>query len=658
MTALGPVAQDQSSLLLAEGTRLVHIGAHKTGTTALQAAMWGARDAMHDQGVRYAGRYRNPASAVRAVTGQESLYSDKPPPMREWRSLVHEIANAREPRLVVSSEYFAYADAAAIRRIAADLDASRLHIVVTLRPLARVIPSMWQQSVQGGQRMPLERWLHHLFPEPPATSSAPFWNLGRHDELITRWAEVVGVDRVTAVVVDPRDHTFSLRVFERMLGLREGTLELVHDRTNRSLTLSEAESVRAFNIRFKQAGLSRALHARVMRFGAAQHLKLREPGDDEAGIHLPAWSLERVAQVSAKVTDRIAASGVRVVGDLSDLTVPDLGPARASPDPGAAHTGASEPVQASPAIAASLAMGVLIASGATRHRAGAGGKLEADASSIPSWLMLGTIGNRMLAAGLALVKDVRGRLHRAGVRRSSDLRSRDSVHAGGGARYGRARPRDITGQRRMEPQRRPRPAPAARGDLAPPHRTPEDRHDRAPGRISRGTLRRGAQGVHTPAAVATRSPRSRRSSASRGSTGRGPPADLELAQARQRDAALGCRAGRPQQRVLRRRAARDDPDRRGRPGRRSWVHVVVTLRPLARILTSQWQQYVQSNLRISFDDWLDAMFNKEPGRITPVLLVPPSPRSTDRALGGCRGLRPDDGRRPRRERPRLRPARV
>ena len=76
-------ALDPDPLLLAEGTRLVHIGPSKTGTSALQAALWGARASMREQGVHHAGPYRNPVSAVRAVTGQATSYSDKPPPMRD-----------------------------------------------------------------------------------------------------------------------------------------------------------------------------------------------------------------------------------------------------------------------------------------------------------------------------------------------------------------------------------------------------------------------------------------------------------------------------------------------------------------------------------------------------------------------------------------------
>jgi len=105
------------ALLLPAGTRLVHIGPSKTGTTSLQAALWAGREAMLAQGVRHAGRTRNPASAVRAVAGQPSPTSEvKLPAMIHWHDLVREVRHAREPRVVISSELFAWAKPEVIRR--------------------------------------------------------------------------------------------------------------------------------------------------------------------------------------------------------------------------------------------------------------------------------------------------------------------------------------------------------------------------------------------------------------------------------------------------------------------------------------------------------------------------------------------------------------
>ena len=314
---------------------------------------------MLEQGVRHIGPSRNPSNAVRSVTGQSSPYADDtPPPIRHWRSLVKEVNAAHDPRLVISSEFFAWAKPDVIRRVVDDLGGDRVHIAVTLRSLGRVMPSMWQQNIQSGAVGELDAWLRGLLERPPDKPRAPFWTLHRHDELIARWAEVVGPDRVTAIVVDDRDHQFVLRTFERLLGLRDGTLEAHRDLANRSLTLPEVEAVRAFNVAFKAEQLDRALHARVMRFGAAQQMKAREPSPDEPRVEMPSWALDHVDGIARSMVDAIAASGVRVVGDIELLT--ERVPSRADDAPIGI-------VPVPPVVAAAMTMGVLVSTGATRE---------------------------------------------------------------------------------------------------------------------------------------------------------------------------------------------------------------------------------------------------------------------------------------------------
>ncbi|HEY3524241.1 MAG TPA: hypothetical protein VGK63_11110, partial [Candidatus Limnocylindrales bacterium] len=354
------------------GARLLHIGPHKTGTTALQGALWLARDELLRQGVRHAGPTRNPSNQVRAVVGQSSAYSDSPPPIGQWRSLVREITGAHERLVIVSSEFFAAAKPDAIRRIVHDLDPARVHVVVTLRRLDRVIPSMWQQNVQAGRTTAFEPWLEGLFREPPGRPNPAFWLLHRHDELIARWAAVVGADGVTAVVVDEDDRDRLLRTFERLVGIPEGTLALDEDLANRSLTMQEAEAVRAFNRAFEAEELPRALHARIMRFGAAQVMKRRPPTPDEDAVEMPAWAIDRARAVQREIVANVASSGVRVVGDLGRLTAdpPPLRRSEASPLPEAGGT------DAGPEIAAKMAIGVLLASGAARSEGMRLGRLE------------------------------------------------------------------------------------------------------------------------------------------------------------------------------------------------------------------------------------------------------------------------------------------
>ena len=398
---------------MAPGAVLLHVGPHKTGTTALQAALWAARLELRRQGVRLAGRSRNPASPVRAVTGQASPYADdgKTPPMWRWSRLADEIRSAHEPRVVVSSEFFAWAAPQAIRRIVDDLGQDRVHVAVTLRPLARIVPSMWQQNVQAGTTATIDAWLRVVLDRTSGESRHPFWTLERHDELIDRWAAVVGTDRVTAVVVDDRDHDVLLRAFESLLSLQPGTLEAQVDWLNRSLTLPEAEAVRAFNIAFQQRGLSRGRHARLMRFGAAQIMKQRQPSADERRVELPEWAAEPVDAIQRDIVAGIRRSGVRVLGDLDRLV---NAPAAATPAKRrrVAATQAANEVLVSPDAAAAMAMGIMVAAG--EGRPSRGGRFElaepVQVLDVPTYQMLATLALRTWRRSARVVDRVVGRL--------------------------------------------------------------------------------------------------------------------------------------------------------------------------------------------------------------------------------------------------------
>jgi hypothetical protein len=272
--------------------------------------------------------------------------------MRHWRSLVGEIAGAREDRVVVSSELFADARTDAIQTVVDDLGGARVHVVVTLQPLAAILPEQWQQFVQAGLRAPYDDWLAAMFDRAEGAPVPTFWHRHRHDRLVARWAEVVGPGNVTVVVQDGHDDATVLRTFEQLVGLQDGTLPSdAGEIADRPMTWPEAEVVRAFNQLFWQEGLGTALHARVMRYGAASYMKAREPAADELQIQTPGWAIDRATDIAREIVGAIAASEVGVVGDLQRLTI--------APAPRPADV---EPV-ISPDVAASAAVGVVLSSG-------------------------------------------------------------------------------------------------------------------------------------------------------------------------------------------------------------------------------------------------------------------------------------------------------
>ena len=154
---------DASGALLPAGACLLHIGPHKTGTTSVQSAFHLARRELAAYGVHYAGPDRHPVIAVQAAIEARVGGGRRGGSLDRWRSLVAEIARHPAERVVLSSEWFSDADTASIRRVVGDLDPARVHVVLTVRSLARLLPSQWQQHVAAGLTLAYEPWLDAVF---------------------------------------------------------------------------------------------------------------------------------------------------------------------------------------------------------------------------------------------------------------------------------------------------------------------------------------------------------------------------------------------------------------------------------------------------------------------------------------------------------------
>jgi hypothetical protein len=343
------------------GTRLVHIGPHKTGTTALQSALHSARERLTPYGVVFPGTGQHPMAAVHAVIGRPPLLGHAKPSLSAWTELVDEVAGAGDNRVAISSEFFSDGDDSAVPRIVEDLGGRRVHVVVTLRPLAKILPSQWQQYVQNGLRMRYDAWLDAMFNKPPYAKPTPtFWRRHRHDELIERWTAAVGPRNLTVVVVDPAQPETLLRTFESLLALPSGILVPEKGLTNRSLTSGEAELVRLLNEEFRRRRWPEKVYPRFIRYGAITQMRAgHEPSPDERRITTPNWALERAAKIGAEAAQNISQLGVRIAGDISSLGMMPSGSAETPPD-----AGSGTPL-VSPHAACQAIFGAIVASGAT-----------------------------------------------------------------------------------------------------------------------------------------------------------------------------------------------------------------------------------------------------------------------------------------------------
>jgi len=319
------------------GEVLLHVGPPKTGTTALQHSMAQARPQLKAQGVLYPGkRFSHWTASCSALGIATTAHPADPPVAPEvWQKFIARVAR-RKDRAVVSSEQFADADPALATRIVDDLGGpGAVRVLLTLRPLALILPSSWQQSLKSGAPKPLPGPLRHAksrvvkpyeqwLQETLKGKNATFWGRFDYAGLLDRWAQVVGADRIAVIVVDSADPLRILRDAEQVIGLAPGTLERVTTKTNRSLTYEEAALVRQWLVELeRRAPMPTEQYHQWIRRGALWGLvDGRQPGVDEHSIRTPAWALEEIDARTAAMTAVIRASGAAVYGDLDDLVVP------------------------------------------------------------------------------------------------------------------------------------------------------------------------------------------------------------------------------------------------------------------------------------------------------------------------------------------------
>ena len=225
----------------------------------------------------------------------------------------------RSERVVISGEEFCSAPEGTIDQVVRDLEKKHIHVLITLRPLERIMASQWQQYVQAGAvTRSLEEWLESAFNnETDIENIKRFWIRHRHDALVHRWSERVGRDQVTVLILDERDKSYLYRRVEELLGLKVGTLTTSDRLVNRSLTMEEAESVRAMYSRLKEQGLGElADHVRFMISPSEVIKRQRTPRGSETRIILPDWARQKAQVIGREVSESIKREGVRIIGDL------------------------------------------------------------------------------------------------------------------------------------------------------------------------------------------------------------------------------------------------------------------------------------------------------------------------------------------------------
>lgn len=333
----------------------LHVGAPKTGTTALQTRLHRNAARLREHGVlvpRSRTGERPTGLALRAsleLTGVR-LGQDPAAIAGSWAELVEQVT-AYDGTVVVSHEGFVRCDAATVARVVAELGReAQLHVVYTARDLGRQLVSGWLEGLKNGGADDLATHLARA-----RTGELPLRASFDVPAVLGRWLEHLPPEHVHLVTVPPPDgdRTLLWRRFAALVGVQEEWAPNDPPRTNESVGVPEAQVLLALNRALGGSSRrGRAHHRLVRRTVVGQGLLGRGSDRVEVPPSEHAWLADEVeAWISW-----LGGAGVDVVGDVRELRAPGPSARSSGPsgwvDPGAPHPGA--PAAAASALAAMI----------------------------------------------------------------------------------------------------------------------------------------------------------------------------------------------------------------------------------------------------------------------------------------------------------------
>lgn len=302
---------------------LLHIGLPKSGTSYLQGVILRNRQALREMGLLFPGNHwGRQVDAVRDLRGLSV-----PPERRRdvngaWNRLVSEMQPWPGDALV-SMEWLCMAAPRQVERVARDLADTEVHVVLTVRDLARTIPAAWQEFTQNRATWTWEEFLGDITSAEAMETEAGrlFWRQQDVELILDRWSVLAPAER-THVVSVPQgggDPTELWRRFAAALDLSPTGVDASHLGANESLGLESAELMRRINERLDGLDdVTLQTYNRVFKHQLGKKILTRRR-PEESHVVLPTEYHEWVRNQAERHVAAIRTSGTRVHGSLEDL---------------------------------------------------------------------------------------------------------------------------------------------------------------------------------------------------------------------------------------------------------------------------------------------------------------------------------------------------
>ena len=296
----------------------LHVGAPKTGTTYLQDRLALNRQELARHDVHYPLGLQ--ASHFKAALDllDVSWGGQREGARGEWAKLVDRV-NRHDGTVIVSHEILAGARPQQIRHAMKDLEGSEVHLVYSVRDLARQIPAEWQEGVKHRRRRTFARFLRQVQNARRTNPSMWFWKAQGLPDVLTRWGHGLPPEQVHLVTVPqsgaPRDLLWHR--YCEAFGIDPAWAPAESSRENVSIGTAETALIRKLNRRLKKAGLPGEDYRRLVR-QLVVHETLAQRTDMTRAT-LPPSAFPWVEEIAQEWVDWVEGSGIRVIGDIADL---------------------------------------------------------------------------------------------------------------------------------------------------------------------------------------------------------------------------------------------------------------------------------------------------------------------------------------------------
>jgi hypothetical protein len=299
----------------------LHIGEPKTGTTFLQHALWGNRARLASQGILLPGYTRRDHSrASRDLRQAPRMPNDPVDPWNgEWDVLARQALKA-PVAAVISDELLGNCSQALADRAVRSLESAELHVILTVRDFASLLPAEWQEAVKCRRTVRWEEWLgdvSRLGQTGGRHGNSGFW--AAHDTLATlsRWSQHLPPDRIHVITV-PRDGSADTlwHRFAAVIGIDSAKMDLSQARGNTSLGLAETEFLRRMNETLSDE-MPDWYYTRYIKQILAHDVLTAEAR--RARLALPPDREEWAAQEADTLVTALRDAKYHVAGDLDEL---------------------------------------------------------------------------------------------------------------------------------------------------------------------------------------------------------------------------------------------------------------------------------------------------------------------------------------------------